>query len=199
MRRALLSALLTGAALLALGGCGDGEQQRIARLLSNGLTSQDPRIVCEGSLSPGLLRRIYGGTAQCHAVESEPGERVSQARSVEVRGVRVDGGRATATVIIHGGNHDGARGPLTLRHEQAGWRVSDISVLLLRSQFEASIRRMQGIGEAMKTCVIQRMRALGDEDFRTLAFGAGAEARARLSAIARRCQQRIAAAQRLAM
>lgn len=198
MRRALVSALLLGLALVALAACGDGEQRRIARLLSDGFTSHDPRVVCEGSLSRALLARIYGGTAQCHEVESEPGERVSQAQSVDVRAVRVHDGHATASVVIHGGNHDGARGELSLRRQRAGWRVSDISVALLRSQFEASIGRMQSIGETMKTCVVRRMRKLGDGEFRRIAFGADAAARGRLSAVAKRCEQQIAAIQRLA-
>ena len=201
MRRALLCALVLTAALLALNSCGsdDGEQHRIARLLSNGLTSHDPRVVCEGSLSPGLLVRIYGSAAACHATESEPAERISQAQSVDVRRVRVRGARATAEVVIHGGSHDGASGALTLRHRQGGWRVSDLSVPLLRSQFEASIRRMQSIGASMKHCVVQRMRDLPAGEFRALAYGADAQARRQLTDVARRCQAIIAAVERTAL
>ena len=72
MWRARFGALLIAVAISALAGCGDGDRQRIASLLTSGLTSQDPRVVCEGSLSPALLLRIYGGAAQCHRVESEP-------------------------------------------------------------------------------------------------------------------------------
>jgi hypothetical protein len=199
MRRALLSALLAGLAVAAvLSACGDGEQRRIAHVLSAGFTSRDPRVVCEGSLSPALLARIYGGIAKCHALESEAGERISQAQSVDVRGVRVHGRSAAASVVIHGGNHDGARGALSLHHDAGGWRVSDISVALLRSQFEAGLRRMQSIDDAMKTCVTRRMRGLADGEFRKLAFGADAAAHARLTAVARRCHERIAAVRRLA-
>jgi hypothetical protein len=194
MRRAFLSALCISVVLLALAGCGDDERHRIAGLLTRGLTSQDPRVVCEGSLSPALLTRIYGSSSKCHAVESEPAERISQAQSVEVHRVRVRGTRATATVVIHGGNHAGARGELSLRHRQVGWRVVDLSVPLLRSQFEASIRRMQSIDESMKTCVTLKMRKLADSDFKRLAYGADEVGRAHLSAVAHRCQALIAAA-----
>ena len=197
MWRAVLGALVVTMAMLSFAGCGESDPDRIARLLTNGLTSTDPRIVCEGSLSPALLTRIYGGTARCHATESEPAERVSQAQSVEVRGVRVHGGRATATVVIHGGNHDGARGELSLRHKQGGWRVSELSAALLRSQFEASIRRMRSIDGSLKRCVTRHMRTLSDAAFRTLAYGADELSRTQLSAVARRCQALLAAAARV--
>jgi len=75
MRRAFLSALLVSAALLVLAGCGNGERKHIASVLTTGLTSQDPRIVCEGSLSPALLTRICGGATTCHDVERrQPGD-----------------------------------------------------------------------------------------------------------------------------
>jgi hypothetical protein len=202
MRRALLCALVLTAALPALTSCGsesDGERHRIARLLSDGLTSQDPRVVCEGSLSPALLVRIYGSAAACRRTEGEPAERVSQAQSVDVHGVRVRGRDATAQVVIHGGNHDGARGALTLHRRQAGWRVSDLSVALLRSQFEAGIRRMQSIGASMKDCVVQKMRDLPAREFRQLAYRGGAAARQRLTDVARRCRALIAAAERSAL
>ncbi|MGH2897355.1 MAG: hypothetical protein ACRDMZ_01670, partial [Solirubrobacteraceae bacterium] len=194
MRRVFLSALALGASLLALCACGAGDGDRIASLLTTGLTSQDPRVVCEGSLSPGLLTQIYGSATKCHDVESEPAERISQAQSVEVHRVRIDGAgaKATATVVIHGGSHDGARGELALRRQLAGWRVTDLSVPLLRSQFEASIRRMQSIDASMKACVTLKMRALRDREFKRLAYGADADARTQLDAVAHRCQSLIA-------
>ena len=196
---ALLLSALVPIGLLVLPGCGDADQHRITRLLTDGLTSKDPRVVCEGSLSPALLVRIYGSARDCHETEGEPAEQVSQAQSVEVHHVRVEGERATADVVIHGGNHDGARGGLMLHHRQTGWRVSDLSVPLLRSQFDAGIRRMQSIDGSMKTCVMKKMRALPDAEFRQLAYGADAAVRARLSAVAQRCQAIIAAAERLAV
>ncbi len=74
---------------LALTACGHGEERAIGGVLVAGLTSQNPRIVCEGSLTPALLTRIYGGVGDCHRVEGERGEQISQALSVDVCGVRV--------------------------------------------------------------------------------------------------------------
>ena len=181
MWRGLLAALVLGAALAALAGCGDDDRARIRSMLTAGLTSQDPRVVCEGSLSPALLVRIYGGKAKCHATEGDPGERISQAQSVEVHRVRVKGGDATAIVVIHGGNHDGARGELSLHRMGGQWRVRDLSVPLLRSQFEAGIRRMQSIDPMMKACVAHEdAKARRRDASSALAFGADATAHAQL-------------------
>ena len=142
--------------------------------------------------------RIYGGMAKCHATEGDPAERISQAQSVEVHHVRVTGGDATAVVVIHGGNHDGARGALSLHRTGGRWRVRDLSVPLLRSQFEAGIRRMQSIDPMMKACVALKMRTLGDARFKQLAFGADDAAHAQLAAVAKRCHALIAATRRAA-
>lgn len=198
MWRALLAALLAAAFLAAFAGCGDEDRERIRGMLTAGLTSQDPRVVCEGSLTPALLMRIYGGTAKCHATEGAPAEKISQAQSVEVHSVRVDGGDATAVVVIHGGNHDGARGELSLHRSGGRWRVRDLSVPLLRSQFEAGIRRMQSIDPLMKACVAMKMRKLGDARFKQLAFGTDDTAHAQLEAVAKRCEALIAATRRAA-
>jgi len=198
MWRGLPAALVLGAAVAALAGCGNDDRARIRSMLTAGLTSQDPRVVCEGSLSPALLVRIYGGKAKCHATEGDPGEKISQAQSVEVHRVRVKGGDATAIVVIHGGNHDGARGELSLTRTGGRWLVRDLSVPLLRSQFEAGIRLMQSIDPMMKACVAMKMRKLGDARFKQLAFGADDTAHAQLEAVAKRCQAVIAATRRAA-
>lgn len=183
--------------LLVLAGCGSDDERAIRGVLVAGLTSQDPRMVCEGSLTPALLARIYGDVPSCHRMEGERSEQISQALSVDVFGVRVSQGRATAIVSIHGGSHDGARGGLTLVRRGGDWRVTDLSVDLLRSEFEVSLRRAQGVERVAKTCIAHGMRAIDDETFKRLAYEAGTGAHRRLSAVAAECQALIAAAARL--
>lgn len=193
MQRSLLSALVVIAVLVPLAGCGEDEQRAITGVLTAGLTSDDPHVICEGSLSPTLLMRVYGSAAACRADESKDAERVSQAMSVDVARVSVEGARASAVVTIHGGNHDGARGGLVLDRRADGWRVSELSVGLLRSQFEASLRRMQ-LDPSLRTCITKKMRAVADGEFKQLAYGPDAAAKRRLGTIARRCAVLIAAA-----
>jgi hypothetical protein len=193
---AMVVALL---ALIAPAGCGGAgsEQHKIVDVLRTGLTSQDPSVVCEGSLTPALLTRIYGGVGECHVTEGEPGERVSQALSVDVSRVHVASSRATAVVRLHGGSHDGARGALTLSRHNGAWRVSDLSVGLLRSQFEATMRRAQGLVPGAGHCITDFMRRLDDARFRRLAMSAGDAGRRRVASIARHCFARMAAVGRL--
>jgi hypothetical protein len=190
--------LAVAAAAAALpAGCGHSDERAIVGVVQAGLTSQDPHTVCEGSLTPALLTRIYGGVRECQLTEAETSERISQAQSVEVKGVRVQRRRATAVVVIHGGYHDGARGRLMLGRRGEAWRVSDVSVELLRSQFEVTLRRLHGPDRLMKTCIIAKMRELGDVTFKRLAFDAGAGAKRRLNFVAARCHTLIAAAARM--
>jgi hypothetical protein len=197
MRRAWAARTLAAAAAVLLAGCGHGDERAIVGVVKAGLTSQDPHTVCEGSLTPALLTRIYGGVRECQLTESETSERISQAQSVEVKGVRVQRHRATAVVVIHGGYHDGARGTLTLGHRGEGWRVSDLSAELLRSQFEVTLRRLHGPDQLTKECIIAKMRELGDVAFKRLAFDAGSGGKRRLNVVAARCHALIAAAARM--
>ena len=200
MWRARLGALVVTAAL-AGGGCdaGASEERAVAGVVRAGFTSQDARMVCEGSLAPALLTQIYGGAAECHTVEGKDSERTGQAQSVDVSNVRISGERATVVVRIHGGSRDGAGGRLTLARRDAGWRVTELSVGLLRSQFEVGIRRLQTIDAAVKACVIDKMREVPDAEFRRLAFHAETLGQRRLSAIARRCDRLVAASSRMAV
>jgi len=179
--------LLATVAILALAGCGDAEEKRIASVLTSGLTSADPKAVCEGALSPRLLMRIYGSTDKCHQVERQDSERVSRAQSVRIVNVQTHGHEATAVIELHGGTRDGARGRLSLSRLDGGWRVTDLSVGLLRSQFEAGLRTAQQLDPGLRLCMMRKMRAVHDDDFRELAFSADAVAQRRLAGAARRC------------
>ena len=198
MWRALLGAFVLTVAL-AGAGCGGDEESAVAGVVRAGLTSQDARTVCEGSLAPTLMTQIYGGAAKCHTVEGQDSERIAQAQSVEVSHVSVRGTRATAVVRIHGGSRDGAAGALTLARRPAGWRVTDLSVGLLRSQFEVGIRKLQTLDPVAKACVIDKMRRVPDAQFKALAFQADTLGQKRLEAIGRRCDRLVTASGRMAI
>jgi hypothetical protein len=189
--------MVVGVAAVVFAGCGAGEQHEIAGVVQHGMTSHDPRTVCEGSLAPGLLTRIYGGAAQCHEIERAPGEQIGQAQSVDVMHVRVDGGRATAAVAIHGGSHDGASGTLVLERRGEGWRVADLAVDLLRSQFEVSLRAAPGVSAPAKACIAKKMREVDDAAFKRIAIAGGPAAQRQLTRIAAVCESMLAAEAKL--
>lgn len=160
-------------AALGLSACGGGrdDERQVADVLRAGLTSKDPEVVCEGSLSGDLLRRVYGGAARCHRIEGKDAQQGNQARSAQVTDVKVDGERATAVVHLRGGDQDGARGALSLVAQDGDWRISDLSPALLRSQFEAGMRTDRELGAEIKRCIGERVLALGDAELRELAYG----------------------------
>ena len=153
------------------GGGGDAEKE-ITDMLTAGLTSRDVAVICEGSLSPDLIKRIYGDTPKCHTAEKEDLEDSKRAKSVSVSGVKVDGDKATATIALKGGDQDGATGALTLVEAEPGWRVNDFSTALLRSEFEASMKTDTEVPAGLKDCIGKEVLGLGDSELRELAYGA---------------------------
>ena len=132
------------AAVLAACGSEDDARKDIAATLRTALTTNDPAALCRQTLSAGLIKRVYGGTAQCLAVQrGASGSRVP-AKSVEISRIRIDGDRGTAFVALRGGDENGARGPLTVIRQDGGWRLDDLSTAFLRSEFTLDFRKLRG-------------------------------------------------------
>jgi hypothetical protein len=170
--RLVLAPLLL-AALLA--GCGGGPQAarpQIAAMLRTGLTTNDPVVLCERTLSAGLVARVYGGTERCLAVERGAAASRRQAGSVDVSRITVDGDRGSASVVVRGGDQDGARGPLTVVRQDGGWRLDDLSTAFLRSEFSAGATSNPDLDGTLARCLGRRIGALDDAPLRRLAFAA---------------------------
>lgn len=198
MRRAWLALAL--AACLGMAGCGGGDdnddEQRIADVLTAGLTSEDPQVVCAGTLSAGLVRRVYGSEARCRRVERRTARRTDPAEAVDVSETSVDGDRATAVVALRGGDPDGARGDVGLRRQDEDWRLDELSPELLRSLLEARLRADRTLRARARACVARRVLALDAAALQELALGsigARAQARRRLGRISGDCRERAAA------
>jgi hypothetical protein len=190
------------AACLALAGCwggddgGDDDEQRIADVLTAGLTSEDPQVVCAETLSAGLVRRVYGSDARCRVVERRTARRSDPAEEVDVSGTSVDGDRATAVVALRGGDPDGARGEVGLLRQDEDWRLDELSPALLRSLLEARLRGDRALRARARACAVRRVLALDDAALGELALGAMGErapARRRLDRITGDCRERAAA------
>jgi hypothetical protein len=177
----LLAILLTLSALL-LAACGDDdggsggggkEDDAITKVLQDGLTSKDPKVVCGGSLSTDFMQRVYGGEDKCVSVETENlKEDDDQADSVDVSDIEVDGEKATATVAIKGGSNDGSKGPIDLVKQGESWRVNDLSVELLRSQLETAVTEDEELSKETLDCVKEKLLDLDDAELKKVAYGA---------------------------
>lgn len=173
-RRLVLAALLL---LAALGGCGGGDggddpTADITTALQTALTSNDATVLCGRALSPGLVTRVYGGKARCLQVEKAAAASRAAAGSAQVSQVKADGDRATAYVVMRGGDQDGARGALSVVREDGAWRLDDLSTAFLRSGFSSGLSSGAGLQANLTDCVGKRVVGLGDAALRELAFGA---------------------------
>jgi len=194
----LLAALL---AAVPLGGCGGGDDggdpsADITTALQAALTSNDPAVLCERALSPALVTRVYGGNARCLQVERAAAASRGAPGSAQVTQIKVDGDRATADVVLRGGDQDGARGALSVVRQDGDWRLDDLSTAFLRSEFSAGLTSGQELQANLIDCVGKRVVALTDAALRALAFGAMGgrpEAQAQLHALVTACIQSLSA------
>jgi hypothetical protein len=190
-----LAALLAALVLAACGGSGDegaDAEQQITDVVTTGLTTTDPQVICRQTLTPAWVTDVYGSAAACVKVETGNQKDAKPATAVEVSGIKVDGKGATAFVEVKGGGQDGARGALTLAEQDDGWRIEDLSDELLRSQFEAGAKNDRELPAALKGCIVEQVTGLDDAAFRTLALGAIGErpaAQERLERIVATCAQ----------
>lgn len=160
----LLAALL---AVTALGGCGGGPgggdpSADIRAALQTALTSNDASVLCEHALSPALVARVYGGTARCLQVERAAAASRGAPGSAQVSQIKADGDRATAYVVLRGGDQDGARGGLSVVRHDGEWRLDDLSTAFLRSGFSAGLSSGQELQANLIDCVGKRVVALSD-------------------------------------
>ena len=201
LRRLVLAALLL---VVVLGGCGGGGDDGgdgdptadITTALQTALTSSDAAVLCERALSAGLVTRVYGSKARCLQVEKAAAASRAAAGAAQVSQVKADGDRATAYVVMPGGDQDGARGALSVVREDGAWRLDDLSTAFLRSGFSAGLSSGGELQANLIDCVGKRVVALSDPALRALAFGAMGgrpEAQAQLRDLVTACIQSLSA------
>ena len=85
------------------------------------LTSTDPRVCSPALVSEHYLEASYGGRQGCVSAQA-PG---SVADSLEFKGLRIEGSRATAVVVPSGGPYDGERITVSLVRD-SHWAVDEL-------------------------------------------------------------------------
>ena len=195
--RLVLAAFLLALTLGGCGGGGDGDPSAdITKALQTSLTSNDPVVLCEQALSSGLVTRVYGGKARCLQVERAAAASRASAGSAQVSRIKADGDRATAYVVLRGGDQDGARGALSVVREDGTWRLDDLSTAFLRSEFNAGLGSGAELRANLVACVGKRVVGLSDAALRVLAFGAMGgrpEAQSQLRDLVTACIQSLSA------
>ncbi len=176
-RRPVLALIAAVCSIAALPACGEGDdaEKKITEMLTAGLTTEDPAVICKQTLSTGLVQRVYGGATKCLTVERADAKTSKPASAVEVSGIKVDGAGGAAFVEVKGGDQDGARGELRVAKQGDDWRLDDLSTELLRSQFKAGVRNDRQLNSSLRSCISSKVLALDDAGFRSLGYGAMGE------------------------
>jgi hypothetical protein len=126
MGRVTIAAMLVGFALAAAVGCGGGgssDQDEINRVLTTSFTTADPaqcdELTQKGlqQLAPSVATAPNPAKACRDALDPN-----SNADSIQVTGLSVNGDRATATVTPHAGSFGGAVVTVALAN-QDGWKI----------------------------------------------------------------------------
>jgi hypothetical protein len=144
MGRVTASAMLVGLALAAATGCGGGgssDEDQINKVLTTSFTTADPA-QCEEVTQKGL-QQIAPSVAKAPDPAKACREALdpsSNADSIQVTAVSVDGDHATATVTPHGGSLGGAVVTVALA-DQDGWKIDGFNDVKLvdRDAFLASL------------------------------------------------------------
>jgi hypothetical protein len=170
--RTIATASLAALALAGCGGGGDSAETQIADMLRRGFTTVDATVLCERTLSPGLARQVYGGTAKCLAAERGGESARSSADDASVTKIAVRGDRGSAFVVMKGGDQSGTRGVVSVVRGDDGWRLDAFSTAFLRSGLRAGLQGNPDIAPDLEACLTAQLDALDDAKLRRLALGA---------------------------
>jgi hypothetical protein len=122
----VLLALVFG--LVACGGGGDSDEDKIVEVIETSVSSNDPAD-CEALATQGFLEQTEFSQGQ-EAVKSckeNAKDTANNPDSVEVSEVEIDGSDATANVAFFGNDFDGQTLSLALVEEDGDWKLDQIT------------------------------------------------------------------------
>jgi hypothetical protein len=184
MWRALIAAVLSALAALAISACGSSgpsAEDEVHDAAVRVAGSEDPREFCR-LVSDRYLDEVLGdgGRPACEKstlVEDDPGTPTVSAVTIEGE----DESRAVAAVEISGGQLDGSAGHLEMVHTGERWLLDRYGDDFLRSSFEVALRKVDegALGTpAMKTCMGAQVAKLPDDRLRQISYDASTDSAA---------------------
>lgn len=100
----------------------ESDPQQVSDAIHAVLSSADSRAVCATVITPTALRSFYGSRTACLNSRAQP----TLADSVQISGLQVDGGTATAKAKPKGGLYDGETVEVTAVRGADGWRIDGL-------------------------------------------------------------------------
>ena len=105
-------------------GAGPSDEQQVETAIEALLTDPDNELVCGEVLSQNLLETAYGDLRGCLQARAKP----TLARSVgQVKGLTVEGARATLVVVPNGGLYDGEKLDVVAVRDGDSWRIDELT------------------------------------------------------------------------
>lgn len=129
LRLMLLPVLLIGAfGLVACGGGGESDEDKITSTIETAATSTDPA-VCGETQTLKFMEQTNSGTGKEAEKECEEEAKTGEGNpdSVNVSKVEVNGGKATASAEFKGGTFDGQTLELGLVEEGGEWKLDEFA------------------------------------------------------------------------
>ena len=121
-----LLALVFG--LVACGGGGDSDEDKIVEVIETSVTSTDPAD-CKALATQEFLEQteFSEGPEAAKSCEEDAGDTSNNPDSVEVSKVEIDGSEATANVAFVGNDFDGQTLSVALVEEDGDWKMNEIT------------------------------------------------------------------------
>jgi len=170
---AVLLALAFG--LVACGGGGESDEDKIAGAIEDAATSTDPA-VCGETQTLAFMEQTTGesGKGAEKECEKEAEEGANQPDSVSVSKVEVDGENATADAEFKGGQFDEQILELALVEEDGDWKLDEFSGFAkfdpapFIAELSKQLEEEPEIEPQVASCIVEGIEELSDSELESL-------------------------------
>ncbi|HEX6601744.1 MAG TPA: hypothetical protein VF030_03815 [Solirubrobacterales bacterium] len=171
-----LLALVFG--LVACGGGGDSDEDKVVEVIETSATSSDPADCKELSTHAFLEQtELEEGAAAVESCEESAEDTSDDPDSVEVSEVEVDGSEATANVAFTGGSFDGQTLTVALVEEGGNWKLNEVTGFAefdqekLASAFEEAFESEEDVSPEFASCFAEVIRDVSKEEAEEIMIG----------------------------
>lgn len=178
----LLPLALLALGLVACGGGGDSDEDKIVEVIETSATSADPADCKELSTQAFLEQtELEEGAAAVESCEESAEDTSDDPDSVEVSEVEVDGSSASANAAFSGGSFDGQTLTVGLLEEDGDWKLDEVTGFAefdqeqLASSFEEAFESEEDVDPQLATCFAETIRELPKGDAEQLVIGGSPE------------------------
>lgn len=162
-----LALLALALGLVACGGGGDSDEDKVVEVIETSVTSTDPAD-CKELATQAFLEQteFEQGAAAVKSCEESTKDTSDDPDSVDVSEVEVDGSSATADVAFTGGSFDGQTLSVALVEEDGDWKMNEVTGFAefdqerFATSFEEAFEREEDVDPQLATCFAEVIREL---------------------------------------